>query len=86
MILLQVVNMKYSTYVKNGNLCFRIDEGQFKGIAYRYKALSESNGLEYTLQKECKAFWNRTKECWLLCIIKPLALRRGASVMRRDPC
>ena len=41
--------MKYSTYVKNGNLCFRIDEGQFKGIAYRYKALSESNGLEYTL-------------------------------------
>lgn len=41
--------MKYSTYVKNGNLCFRIDEGQFKGITYRYKALSESNGLEYTL-------------------------------------
>lgn len=41
--------MKYSTYVKNGNLCFRIDEGQFKGIVYRYKALSESNGLEYTL-------------------------------------
>ena len=53
--------MKYSTYVKNGNLCFRIDEGQFKGIAYRYKALSESNGLEYTLLQGKKYINNDNK-------------------------
>lgn len=53
--------MKYSTYVKNGNLCFRIDEGQFKGITYRYKALSESNGLEYTLLQGKKYINNDNK-------------------------
>lgn len=41
--------MKYSTFIRNGNLCFKIDEGQFKGITYRYKALTESKGLEYDL-------------------------------------
>jgi hypothetical protein len=41
----------YETFVKNGNLYFKINEGQFKDITYRYVSLTENAGFKYDIIK-----------------------------------
>ena len=45
------MNKKYETFVKNGNLYFKINEGQFKDITYRYVSLTENSGFKYEILK-----------------------------------
>ena len=45
------MNKKYETFVKNGNLYFKINEGQFKDISSRYVSLTENSGFKYEIIK-----------------------------------
>ena len=45
------MNKKYETFVKNGNLYFKINEGQFKDISYRYVSLTENSSFKYEIIK-----------------------------------
>lgn len=55
------MSVKYSTFTKNGNLYFKITEGQFKNISYRYKSLNSNGGLVYELY-ENKKYINSTNK------------------------
>ena len=51
----------YETFVKNGNLYFKINEGQFKDIIYRYVSLTENAGFKYDIIKGKKQIDNSNK-------------------------
>lgn len=52
---------KYSTFTKNGNLYFKITEGQFKDVSYRYKTLNSNGGLIYDLYENKKCINKNNK-------------------------
>ena len=53
--------LKYNTYVRNGKLCFVINEGQFKNVEYEYNSLTEDKGLQYKVIKNSKAINENNK-------------------------
>lgn len=50
-----MIKKPYTTNSKHGSLYFKITEGQFKDVEYKYISLTENGGLKYQVTSNKKA-------------------------------
>lgn len=50
-----MIKKPYTTSSKHGSLYFKITEGQFKDVEYKYISLTEDGGLKYQITSNKKS-------------------------------
>lgn len=56
-----MISKPYTTSSKHGSLHFKITEGQFKDVEYKYISLTEEGGLKYQITSNKKAINENNK-------------------------